>query len=118
MLAKTLTARIKLDLIFAADLWPIHVDEADLEDAILNLSINAMHTMKTQGQLSISTQNKLIDTSIADKLQLVSGDDVMLSFKDSGCGMDQFKYLLNETKELNLIFYFLVATKITNKIKT
>jgi len=45
MLEKTLTARIKLELELEDNLWPVCLDESELEDAILNLSINAMHAI-------------------------------------------------------------------------
>ncbi|MBV1929232.1 MAG: PAS domain S-box protein, partial [Gammaproteobacteria bacterium] len=43
MLATSLTPRIKLVYELADELWPIHLDSDDLEDAIINICINAMH---------------------------------------------------------------------------
>jgi PAS domain S-box-containing protein len=88
MLEKTLTARINLKLNLADNLWPVLLDSGDLEDAIINISINAMHAMKGNGQLTIRTENTKFNTQDAQLLNLESGDYVLLSITDTGCGMD------------------------------
>ncbi|MBF0264856.1 MAG: response regulator [Gammaproteobacteria bacterium] len=88
MLEKTLTVRIKLVLKLADDLWPVHLDSNDLEDAILNMSINAMHAIKTNGQLTIETKNLHHQGTDSQILDLKVGDYVCLSMTDTGCGMD------------------------------
>jgi len=89
MLEKTLTARIKLVFELADNLWPVWIDDADLEDAVLNMSINAMHAMETGGQLTVRTCNKTLSQSDADTLKLSKGDYVELDLIDTGCGMDE-----------------------------
>ena len=89
MLEKTLTARIKLELKLEDKLWPVCLDESELEDAILNISINAMHAIENHGQLTIETSNKQINAVEAEGLGLQTGDYVRLSITDTGCGMDQ-----------------------------
>ena len=89
MLEKTLTARVKLVLDLAEDLWPVLLDKGDLEDAIINISINAMHAIKGNGQLTIQTLNEAIDASDAHALQLEPGDYIQLNIRDTGCGMDK-----------------------------
>ncbi|MFV2056563.1 MAG: PAS domain S-box protein [Thiohalomonadales bacterium] len=93
MLEKSLTARIKLELILEEKIWPIWLDDSDLEDAILNLGINAMHAMESGGNLTIQTKNERIDEIGSRHLEIEAGDFVSLSFTDTGCGMD------NKTKE-------------------
>ncbi|NOZ11223.1 MAG: PAS domain-containing protein [Gammaproteobacteria bacterium] len=88
MLEKTLTAKIKLTLNLAPDLWPTWVDSGDLEDAIINMSINAMHAMEEGGELTISTSNEQLNTMKAGLLHLDENDYVALSITDTGCGMD------------------------------
>lgn len=87
MLNKMLTVRIDLILEPAKELWPILVDGSDIEDAILNISINAMHAIEGNGQLIIKTCNKKINMLDAQTLNLVAGDYVALHIKDTGCGM-------------------------------
>ena len=53
MLAKTLTAQIELSMKLNDDLWPVLVDKSCLEDAILNMSINAMHAMPEGGGIGL-----------------------------------------------------------------
>ena len=88
MLEKTLTARIKLELKLEKDLWPVYLDESELEDAILNLSINAMHAIEDNGQLTIETSNVQINHNDAEIFGLRAGDYAMLSISDTGCGID------------------------------
>jgi len=89
MLEKTLTARIKLVLELEDNLWPVCLDESELEDAILNLSINAMHAIENNGQLTIATSNVQISTADGEILGLNPGDYARLSISDTGCGIDE-----------------------------
>ena len=89
MIGKTLTARIKLNLELADDLWPVWLDDGDLEDAILNMSINAMHAIDGNGQLSFQTCNQSIKSMDAELLGLPPGDYVLLRIIDSGSGMSE-----------------------------
>jgi len=93
MLEKTLTVRIKLILELDENLWPVWLDINDMEDAILNLSINAMHAIDGNGQLTLSTRNEKVDVMDTKQLDLKPGDYITLSVTDTGCGMD------DETKE-------------------
>ncbi len=93
MLEKTLTARIKLELNLENDLWHVAMDESELEDAILNISINAMHAIESNGKLTIETENKQIKADEGQSLDLQPGDYVLLGIRDSGSGMNE------ETKE-------------------
>lgn len=106
MLQKTLTVRIKLSLELDYKLWPVMLDIGDLENTILNLSINAMHSMEDDepdNQLMIKTSNQSINEFDARILGIPTGDYVLLSFSDTGCGMD------DETK--NKIFDPFFTTK-------
>lgn len=87
MLQRTLTSRINLVFNLEDDLWPVWLDSSDLEDAIVNMCINAMHAIKDQGQLTIQTRNERINVYEANILQLNEGDYVLLSITDTGCGM-------------------------------
>ncbi len=89
LLEKTLTVRIKLVLELADELWPVWLDSSDLEDAIINLSINASHAIDGNGQINIQTSNVALDENSARLLQLEAGDYVLLSITDTGCGMDE-----------------------------
>lgn len=88
MLERALTARIKLVLTFSDELWPVMLDHGDFEDAILNISINAMHSMEGCGQLHIQTGNLEVGEADEKVLQVPCGDYVTCSISDTGCGMD------------------------------
>ena len=89
MLEKTLTARIKLVYELEVDLWPVYLDRSMLEDTILNLSINAMHAIKDAGTFTITTRNISLDADDIGQLNIKPGDYVVLSFADTGAGMDE-----------------------------
>lgn len=89
ILEKTLTARIHLTLDLADDLWPVWLDSGDLEDAIINMSINAMHAIDGNGHLTLCTRNVHLDETDADRAQMKTGDYVLLSITDTGSGMDE-----------------------------
>lgn len=89
MLEKTLTARINLEYKLADQLWPVYLDKGDLEDAILNMCINAMHAMPDGGNLTISTENHSIALREAMILNIAAGEYINLSISDNGCGMSE-----------------------------
>ncbi len=93
MLEKVLTARIKLIFKLTENLPSIFIDSGDMEDAIVNLCINAMHAMHDGGTLTIQTHNQTLNTVEARTLHLVEGHYVKLSLTDTGCGMS------HETKD-------------------
>ncbi len=87
LLEKTLTARIDLIFILNKDLFNTCIDESELEDAILNMCINAMHAIKTTGTLTIETYNKKINFNEDKELDILPGDYAILKISDTGCGM-------------------------------
>jgi len=89
MFSKTLTARITLSFDLEKNIWPVYLDKSDLQDAILNMCINAMHAMPTGGSLTIETHNEHLSPENARNLSLPVGDYVLLAITDTGCGMDK-----------------------------
>ncbi len=88
MLEKTLTVRITLTLDLADNLWRVRLDQNDLEDAIINMSINAMHAIEGNGKLKIETRNEVISETEENLYQVKAGEYVLLSITDTGSGMD------------------------------
>ena len=87
MLEKTLTPRINLDLDLDEKLWSVWLDNTRLEDAILNLCINAMHAMPDGGKLSLKTYNMQLTDSETQIMGIEAGDYVLLTVSDTGIGM-------------------------------
>ena len=69
------------------DLWTTLVDPHQLENALLNLCINARDAMPNGGVLTIRTANREFDATAASVYDLPVGDYVSLSVTDTGIGM-------------------------------
>lgn len=65
--------------------WPVHVDSAELELAILNVAINARDAMPNGGSFDLSMSNVQLP---AGRIPNLSGDYVCISMTDNGEGMD------------------------------
>ncbi len=90
MLERTMGAQIAIRLRPAADLWPCMTDPVLVEDAILNLAINARDAMPGGGTLTIETGNIHLDRHYAEQeIEVAPGDYVLLSVSDTGTGMSQ-----------------------------
>jgi len=88
MLRRTLGEEIVVELHPGTKLWPVKVDSAQLEEAILNLAINARDAMPKGGILSIETNNTHLDSDYAARhAEVAAGDYIQLSISDTGIGM-------------------------------
>jgi CheY-like chemotaxis protein len=88
LLDRTLGERIELNFMLASDLWTAFIDANQLENALLNLAINARDAMPEGGRLTIETVNVKLDeayTSLQEDVQ--PGDYVAVSVSDTGIGM-------------------------------
>ncbi len=88
VLRRTLGETIALNAVLAEELWPARADPNQLENAVLNLAVNARDAMPDGGRLTVRTENRILgnDPAIADA---VTGDYVMVAVTDTGIGMDQ-----------------------------
>jgi PAS domain S-box-containing protein len=85
---RTLGERIELELVLANDLWATLCDQNQLENSILNLSINARDAMPDGGKLRIETCNAHLDAAFAARERdVVPGDYVCIAVTDTGTGM-------------------------------
>ena len=88
MLQRTLGADIAVTSALADGLWPALADPAQIEDAILNLSVNARDAMPKGGRLLIETTNAVLDEQYAaQNVDVKAGEYVCVSVTDSGVGM-------------------------------
>ncbi|MBT3793115.1 MAG: response regulator [Rhodospirillales bacterium] len=88
LLRSSLGETIKIEFTQEESLWLCKVDPHQLESAILNLAINARDAMPDGGVLTIQTTN-CQDIRDDEATGAVSGDYVMVSVTDTGCGMSQ-----------------------------
>lgn len=89
LMRRTLGATIQVDTALASDLKLTRIDPDQLENALLNLVINARDAMPQGGKLMLETANVLIEEDdIAMQAELRPGPYVMLAVSDTGVGMD------------------------------
>ncbi len=85
---RTLGETIDLNVGFEEDLWAATVDPNQLENAMLNLAINARDAMPDGGTLSIRGANVVLgDAHAGQGEDILPGDYVQISVSDTGCGM-------------------------------
>ncbi len=68
-------------------LWPVRADASEVENALLNLALNARDAMPHGGRLTLRGENVSLDRGAADALALPPGDFAILSTCDTGEGM-------------------------------
>ncbi|TWI55590.1 PAS domain S-box-containing protein [Pseudomonas duriflava] len=87
LIERTAGPHICVETVLARDLWPTLCDPNQLENALLNLFINARDAMPNGGQLTIRTSNMRIDQSLAKHYDMAVGEYVAISVTDNGVGM-------------------------------
>ncbi len=88
LLRRTLGESIEIVTKRAADLWPAFADKSQVEEALLNLAVNARDAMPEGGKLTIETTNIWLDeTYAAANEEVRPGPYAMLAISDTGSGM-------------------------------
>jgi signal transduction histidine kinase len=85
LLDRTLGERIQVEVDLAPETWPTYVDPHQLENAIVNLAVNARDAMDGTGILRISTSNVTVRANEVGDIR--PGEYVRISVSDTGCGM-------------------------------
>jgi PAS domain S-box-containing protein len=90
LLRRTLGERIALETVLAGGLWPTFIDGNQLENALLNLAVNARDAMPDGGKLTIETANASLDEDYTSTLTepVAPGQYVQVAVTDTGTGMD------------------------------
>jgi CheY-like chemotaxis protein len=89
LVRRTTGPNIAVDVVGAAGVWPVLVDQNQLENALLNLCINARDAMPDGGHLTIETANRWLDATAGRERDLPPGQYVSLSVTDTGIGMSK-----------------------------
>ncbi|WP_210271979.1 PAS domain-containing hybrid sensor histidine kinase/response regulator [Microvirga subterranea] len=91
LLRRTLGETVVLEAVLAGGLWRTQADPNQLENAIVNLAVNARDAMPSGGKLTIETANARLDEAYVEALAepVPPGQYVQVSVSDTGTGMDK-----------------------------
>jgi signal transduction histidine kinase len=88
LLRSTLGEQVRIETVNGGGLWATKVDMHQLENAILNVAINARDAMPEGGRLTIETANAYLDDAYArSNVEVEAGQFVMIAISDTGMGM-------------------------------
>ncbi len=88
LMRRTLGASIQVHEVLAPGLWETMIDRGQLENALLNLVVNARDAMPDGGVLTIATDNAILQPGDVTEVQeFVPGEYAMLAVSDTGTGM-------------------------------
>jgi CheY-like chemotaxis protein len=87
LIRRTVGPAVEVNVLAAANIWTTLVDQNQLENALLNLSINARDAMPQGGTLTVGTGNVWLDERVARDRELTPGPYVVLRVSDTGVGM-------------------------------
>ena len=85
MLVGSLRGNVQLKCEIAADVWPVEVDIAELELALVNIAVNARDAMPAGGVITLSATNTTLEKS--DRVDQLEGEFVALAMTDTGVGI-------------------------------
>jgi PAS domain S-box-containing protein len=87
LIRRTVGPEVTVEVARSPGLWAVLADPNQLENALLNLCINARDAMPDGGRLIIETGNRILDDQEAKALELPAAEYVSLSVSDTGGGM-------------------------------
>jgi signal transduction histidine kinase/CheY-like chemotaxis protein len=90
LLERSLGETVQIETVLAGGAWPTEIDPSQLENAILNLAVNARDAMPAGGKLTIEVQNAFLDEAYAKRdAEIMPGQYVLVAVSDTGQGMPQ-----------------------------
>jgi PAS domain S-box-containing protein len=89
LIRRTVGPGIEVEVVGAGGLWLTKIDPSQLENALLNLTINARDAMPDGGRITIETANKWLDERAARERELTPGQYISVCVTDTGTGMPQ-----------------------------
>jgi signal transduction histidine kinase/ActR/RegA family two-component response regulator len=87
LLTRSITESVGIQIGFDPGLWPVEVDAHQLENAILNLAVNARDAMPDGGSLTVSAHNRTLPDQRDQGL--LAGEFVAIDVSDTGVGMSE-----------------------------
>jgi signal transduction histidine kinase len=91
MLQRTLGETVRLETVNGAGLWLTQADPGELENALMNLAINARDAMPNGGRLTIETSNAYLDDTYVEAITepVSAGQYVLIAVSDTGSGIPE-----------------------------
>lgn len=90
MLRRLVGEEIKLDWSPGHELWRIKIDPAQIDQILMNMTVNARDAIDGIGKIKMETRNLIADEPYCSlQVGLVPGDYVLMEITDNGCGMDR-----------------------------
>ncbi|MEZ5973071.1 MAG: CHASE3 domain-containing protein [Hyphomonadaceae bacterium] len=88
LLRRTLGGNIDLEVVLGGGVWRCNTDQSEVENAILNICVNARDAMPEGGKLTIETSNAFLDEAYAAaSSEVTAGQYVMIAITDTGGGI-------------------------------
>ena len=108
MLQRLIGEDIEIKFFLEPKLKTTRLDPSQLDQILLNLVVNARDAIEGAGEITVETQNILMDEEYcSSRVDARPGDFVMLAVSDTGCGMDD--------KTISQVFEPFFSTKKTGK---
>lgn len=90
MLRRLIGEDISLDFRPGATIWPVRIDQSQIDQILVNLCVNSRDAIAKDGIIAIETQNiALSESPHSDHVGVPPGEYVMVAFSDNGCGIAQ-----------------------------
>jgi len=88
LVRRSIGEAIEMETVVSGGLWNVFVDPTQIENAVLNLAINARDAMDGHGKLTIEVRNAFLDDDYAAKTaEILPGQYVMIAVSDTGSGI-------------------------------
>ncbi|HRO02537.1 MAG TPA: ATP-binding protein, partial [Terricaulis sp.] len=88
MLSRALGEQVEMETVLSGGLWRVNADRHELEQAILNICVNARDAMDGAGKLTIESANAFLDEDYAAaNIDVTAGQYVLVAITDTGAGM-------------------------------
>ncbi len=79
---------IKIHKALETDIWAVEIDQAQIEQVLINLYVNAQQAMPRGGDVTLKTRNVTLDEAYVRNYKVKPGNYVMLTVTDTGVGID------------------------------
>jgi PAS domain S-box-containing protein len=87
MLRQAVGAGVAMEICLPERRWNVRADRNQLENALLNLAINARDAVRGNGRVTVSCSNEVLDARFCEGKDVVPGEYVCFAVADDGCGM-------------------------------